>query len=76
MKSPVCKNGELLDNVMDYQTKFKGEYVMVKNVPLQECNVCGEQVMSYETIKKVKDMILSKKSPIGYVEVPVFDMAV
>lgn len=76
MKCHVCKNGELLDNVTDYQTKFKGEYVLIKNVPVQVCNVCGEQVMSYETIKKVEDMILSKKSPIGYVEVPVFDMAV
>lgn len=76
MKCLVCKNGELLDNVTDYLTKFSGEYVLVKNVPVQDCNVCGEQVMSYETIKKVEDMILSKKSPIGYVEVPVFDMAV
>jgi YgiT-type zinc finger domain-containing protein len=76
MKCPVCKNGELFDNVTDYQTKFKGEYVLVKNVPVQECNVCGEQIMSYETIKKVEDMFLSKKSPVGYVEVAVFDMAV
>lgn len=30
MKCPVCINGELLDNVMDYQTNFKGEYVLVK----------------------------------------------
>ena len=76
MKCAVCKNGELFDTVTDYQTKFKGEYVLIKNVPVQECNVCGEQVMSYEIIKKVEEIILSKKSPIGYVEVPVFDMAV
>lgn len=76
MKCSVCKNGELFVSVTDYQTKFKGEYILVKNVPVQECNVCGEQLMSYETIKKVEDMIQSKKKPVAYVEVPVFDMAV
>ena len=76
MKCSVCKNGELFNSITDYQTKFNGEYVLVKNVPVQECNVCGEQLMSYETIKKVEELIQSQKKPVAYVEVPVFDMAV
>ena len=66
----------MLDRVTDYQTKINGEYIVVKNVPVQECNICGEQFMSYDTIKKVEEMIQCKKKPVAYVEVPIYDMAV
>lgn len=75
MKCTICKNGEFVNSVSDYQTKFHGEYIVVKNVPVQECNVCGEQILSYETIKKVEEYIQSNKKPVAYIEVPIFDMA-
>ena len=74
MNCLICKNDKLLDGFTDYQTKFNGEYIVVKNVPVQQCNVCGEHIMSYATIKQVEDMFLSKKKPVAYVEVSVFDM--
>ncbi|HHV16061.1 MAG TPA: type II toxin-antitoxin system MqsA family antitoxin [Gelria sp.] len=74
MNCSVCKNGELFNTVTDYQTKFKGEYIVVRNVPVQQCNVCGEYIMSYATIKQIEDMIQSKKKPDAYIEVSVFDM--
>jgi len=76
MKCAVCKHGEMTDKTTDYQSKIRGSYVVVKNVPVQECTVCGEQFMSYATVKKIENFIQSKKAPVTFVEVPVYDMAV
>ena len=76
MKCAVCKHGEMLDGTMDYQAKINGSYVVVKNVPVQECSVCGEQFIAYETVKKIESFSKTDKTPVIVVEVPVYDMAV
>lgn len=76
MKCPVCKNGQMEVKNIDYQAKFKDEYVVVKNVTADVCNICGETFLSYETVEKIEDLIKSKKAPKEYVEVPVYDLAV
>lgn len=57
MKCALCKHGEMVDKIIDYQTKFNEKYVVVRNVPVQECSVCGEQLMPYETVKKNESFI-------------------
>ena len=74
MKCAVCKNGEIVNMVIDYQTKVDGNYILVKNVPVEECNVCGEQFVSYETALKIEEIIKDSSKPVGYIEIPVYDM--
>ena len=76
MKCAVCRHGEMVDGIMDYQAKINGSYVVVKNVPVQECNICGEQFMSYETVKKIESFSQTNTAPVTILEVPVYDMAV
>lgn len=74
MKCAVCKNGEIVNKIVDYQTKIDGNYILVKNVPVEECNICGEQFVSYETALKIEKIIKDNSKPIGFIEVPVYDM--
>lgn len=75
MKCPVCKNGQMEKKNIEYQTKIDGEYIVVKNVTADVCDICGEEFLEYETIKKIEELVKSKKEPVGHIEVSVYELA-
>lgn len=74
MKCPVCKNGQMEKAKIDYQAKINDEFVVVKNVEANVCDICGEEFLDYSTIKKIEEMINNSKKPVEHIEVSVYDM--
>jgi YgiT-type zinc finger domain-containing protein len=75
MQCPLCKNGQMEGKKTDYQTKINNEYVIIKNVEANVCDICGEEFLDYNTIKKIEDMIKNNTKPVEQIAISVYDMA-
>ena len=53
-----------------------GEFVVVENVPAQECRKCGEQWFDIDTMRKLEAIAKGKTPVIKKIEVPVCDFAI
>jgi YgiT-type zinc finger domain-containing protein len=76
MKCPVCKNGKMEQKTIDYQTKNKNDFIIVKNVLANVCDVCGEAFLEYHTVKKIEEVVNNNTQPVGHIEVAVYDLVV
>jgi YgiT-type zinc finger domain-containing protein len=76
-KCAIC-GGELHDALVTTieDGVAKGEFVIVENVPAQECRKCGEQWFDIDTMQKLEAIVKSKIVVVKKIEVPVCDFAV
>lgn len=71
-----CKGKTELRNV-NVDFRWKDKLFVVKNVPVEVCNQCGEKYYSAEISKKLDDFVKkqseSKIRPQNTIQVPVFN---
>ena len=71
-----CKGKTEIKNV-DVDFRWGDKLIVVKNVPVEVCNQCGERYYSAEISKKLDELVkkqnTSKIKPRKTIEVPVFN---
>lgn len=74
-----CGNKDFQKRRVQYIYKHNNNFLIVNNVPCEECEYCGEQYFKVEVLKKIeKDferIYLSGKRPRKKIEVPVEEFA-
>ena len=72
-----CGNKNFREKIVQYIYRHDGQYLLVDNVPCEECEYCGEQYFKTAVLKKIeKDfeaIYSSGKMAKGEVKVPVED---
>lgn len=70
-----CGNKNFRERHVQYIYRHDEQFLVVNNVPCEECEYCGEQYFKAEVLKKIekdfKDIYLSGKKPGREVKVPV-----
>lgn len=70
-----CGNKNFREKSVQYIYRHDGQFLVVNNVPCEECEFCGEQYFKAEVLKKIeKDFIeiyISGKKVDKEVKVPV-----
>lgn len=72
-----CGNDKFRKNKVEYIYKHNGNYLVVNNVPCEECEFCGEQYFEAKTLKKIEkkyeEIYLKGRSPQQELKVPLED---
>lgn len=72
-----CGNKNFREKIVQYIYRHDGQYLLVNNVPCEECEYCGEQYFKAAVLKKIeKDfeaIYSSGKRAKDEVKVPVED---
>ena len=75
-----CGNKNFGEKQVQYIFKRHDQFLVVNNVPCEECEYCGEQYFKVEVLKKIesdfKEINFSGKRPGSEVKVAVEDFAV
>ena len=70
-----CGNKNFRKKEVQYIYRHDGKYLIVNNVPCEECEYCGEQYFEAQSLKKIesdfKQIYVSGKKPRNKIEVPV-----
>lgn len=76
-KCAIC-GGELHDALVTTieDGVIEDEFVVVENVPVQECHECGEQWFDIGTMRKLEAIAKGKTFVVKKIEVPVYDFAI
>ena len=74
MKCAVCHN-KVDKKRGEIDLRIKGELFLVRNVPYEECPVCGERVLSPKVSQALFEKIKKKDFSEEEVRIPVLDCA-
>lgn len=70
-----CGNKNFREKLVQYVYKHDGQFLIVNNVPCEECEYCGEQYFEAEALKKIEkdfmDIYFSKKKTRRKINVPI-----
>ena len=70
-----CGNKNFREKRVQYVYKHDGQFLILNNVPCEECEYCGEQYFKAEALKKIEkdfmDIHFSKKKTRRKINVPV-----
>ncbi len=79
MSCNFCGNKTVISKTVDYIYRHSEKMLLIKNVPCEECNYCGERYFESKILKKIEntffEIIGEKKKPATKIEVPVEDYA-
>ena len=53
MRCGICKNGETKPGVASFLFEKNNTTIVIKNVPAQVCEVCGEKYFTREVTKRL-----------------------
>ena len=74
-----CGNKTFKSKQVQYIYKHNDRFLVVNNVPCEECEYCGEQYFEADVLKKIEkdfmDISSAKKKSKKQIEVPVEDFA-
>ena len=74
-----CGNKNFRDKKVEYIYKRDGQFLIVENVPCEECEYCGERYFKAEVLKKIeedfKEIYTNKKKLKRQIKVPVEEFA-
>ena len=56
MTCPICRNGELADSTADQTLSHEGTTLVVKSVPAEVCDNCGEAFFSADVTQRLLDL--------------------
>jgi len=74
-----CGNKNFKEKRVQYIYKNDDHFLIVDNVPCEECEYCGEQYFKAEVLKKIEkdfiDIYSNKKKLKKHIEVPVEEFA-
>lgn len=72
-----CGNKNFVEKNVQYIYKHDDRFLVVNNVPCEECSYCGEQYFKVEVLKRIensfKEIHFSKKKPKKKVMLPIED---
>ena len=74
MKCFLCK-GNVADTTTTYMTTYNNSYIIIKNVPCQKCEQCGEEFINGTTMMKIESIIDKLKSMLTEIAVVDFKTA-
>jgi YgiT-type zinc finger domain-containing protein len=70
-----CGNKNFREKYVQYIYRHNGQFLVVNNVPCEECEYCGEQYFKAEVLKKIEkdfiDIYRAKKKAKRVVKLPV-----
>jgi YgiT-type zinc finger domain-containing protein len=70
-----CGNKNFREKHVQYIYRHDGQFLVVNNVPCEECEYCGEQYFKAEVLKKIEkdftDIYRAKKKAKRVVKLPV-----
>jgi YgiT-type zinc finger domain-containing protein len=70
-----CGNKNFRTKKVQYIYKHNDKYLIVNNVPCEECGYCGEQYFQAQSLKKIEsdfnNIYISGKKPKKKIQVPV-----
>jgi len=72
-KCSVC-HSETLSKKITYTQWYKGELIVIENVPANVCANCGEEYFSPKTVDKIQKVIESHHTK-KTIKVPVFQLS-
>ena len=52
-----CKCNDLVESTTTHVVNYKGCVIIVKNVPCEECEQCGEKYYSNEVAKQLESLV-------------------
>ena len=56
-----CKCKTTKENTTTHVVNYKGNLIIIKNVPCEECEQCGEKYFSTEVMKKLEMIVNEAK---------------
>jgi len=65
--------GEYQDKLIAHTVRHKGQLVVIDGVPAEVCSVCGDSLLSPETVRHIEQILSSVDAPSG--NVPLYDYA-
>jgi hypothetical protein len=63
----------LVDRVVHFAMEVDGELVIIEKVPARVNPETGEQLLSINTIRRLKEMIKERKNPARVIKTPVYE---
>ena len=72
MKCAAC-HGEMVRKKGEMDLRIQGKLYLVRNVAFEECNACGEKVISPEVARLLFDKINNKEFVEESIKVPVLE---
>lgn len=68
-------NETFVEQHVTYVVEINGALIVIAHVPARVNTETGERLFSPETVKKIQEIIRSKKAPEKVVQTPVFEFA-
>ena len=65
--------GEVEEQLMPRELRWKGKLFVLENVPIGMCQKCGEKFLKPEVSKAIDRILQEEEKPIRTVEVPVYE---
>ncbi|UCD97685.1 MAG: hypothetical protein JSV42_12025 [Chloroflexota bacterium] len=65
----------LVDKAVNYLIEENGELIIVQNVPARVNPETGEQLISPNTVRQLRELVRERKSPSRVVETPVYEFS-
>ena len=65
--------GEVEEQVMPRELRWKGKLFVLENVPIGVCRQCGEKFLQPEVSKKIDQILQEEPEPLRIIEVPVYE---
>lgn len=59
-----------------YTQQYKGQIIIVENVPAQVCEQCGETYFDPDVVERIQALIWSDAEPTRTVTTPVYDLSI
>jgi len=64
--------GVVEEQLIPREIRWKGELIIIEEVPVGVCTQCGEKMLKPEVVKAVDLVLQKKKEPAKTIEVPVY----
>ena len=67
--------GNLEEKTITHPQQYEGKIIILENVPAEVCRNCGDVLIAPSVVKRLQQLVWSKKDPTRTDEVPVYDLA-
>ena len=71
----LCKCDSVKKSTTTHVVNYKGAVIVIKNVPCEECEQCGEVFYSDETAQRLEEMVNNAKKLLQEVSVIDYEKA-
>jgi hypothetical protein len=68
-------NEVLVEQTVTYSLEMNGAFFLIENVPARVNLETGEQFFSPSTVELIQQIVLNQKSPVRFIETPVYNFA-